>query len=77
MEIQGIVQNGVIVPSDSAALRDGTRVRILLTPTQAEPTSKKGRSVLDIQPVSVGTILALPTSEDDILGEMLEGRPRC
>jgi hypothetical protein len=28
MELEGVVQNGVIVPDDAAALPDGTRVRI-------------------------------------------------
>jgi hypothetical protein len=32
-------------------------------------------SILDIQPVSVGAILRPPGRDDDLLGEMLEGRP--
>jgi hypothetical protein len=36
MELEGVVQNGVIVPDDSTALREGMRVRI--TPADsAEP----------------------------------------
>ncbi len=32
-------------------------------------------SVLDIATVSVGSVLRPLTSDDDLLGEMLEGRP--
>lgn len=32
-------------------------------------------SVLDIAPVRLGSILRPLTSDDDLLGEMLEGRP--
>ena len=32
-------------------------------------------SVLDIEPVSVGAILQPLGGDDDLLGEMLEGRP--
>jgi hypothetical protein len=31
-------------------------------------------SVLDIPPVSLGRIIRLPGEDDDILGEMMEGR---
>jgi hypothetical protein len=34
MELEGVVQNGVIVPDDPTALPEGTRVRI--TPTVVE-----------------------------------------
>jgi hypothetical protein len=34
------------------------------------------RSVLDIAPVSVGAIIRPLESDDDVLGEMLEGRAR-
>ena len=40
MEIQGVVNNGVIVPDDSTALLDGTRVRI--TPIAADSPSSFG-----------------------------------
>lgn len=32
------------------------------------------QSVLDIAPVSLGKVIRLPDADDDILGEMLEGR---
>jgi hypothetical protein len=32
MELEGVVQNGVIVPDDAAALPEGARVRIIVAP---------------------------------------------
>ena len=32
MELEGVVHNSVIVPDNAAALPEGTRVRILVTP---------------------------------------------
>ena len=34
MELEGVVQNGVIVPDDAAALPEGARVRIIVTPVE-------------------------------------------
>jgi hypothetical protein len=34
MELEGVVQNGVIVPEDATALPEGTRVRILVAPLE-------------------------------------------
>ncbi len=38
MELEGVVQNGVIVPDDALALTEGTRVRIEAVKV-AEPTT--------------------------------------
>ena len=35
MELEGVVQNGVIVPDDATALPEGTRVRITPSPAEA------------------------------------------
>jgi len=40
MEIEGVVHNGVIVPDDSSALSEGTRVRI--TPVTRETARSFG-----------------------------------
>jgi hypothetical protein len=41
----------------------------------AEPQSPTRRhSILDLAPISVGKIIHLPGTEDDLLGEMLEDR---
>lgn len=37
---------------------------------------RRGESIRDIEPVSVGKILRPLSPDDDLLGEMLEGRPR-
>jgi hypothetical protein len=36
--------------------------------------ASKAHSILDIPPVHVGAVLRSLTSDDDLLGEMLEGR---
>jgi hypothetical protein len=38
MDLEGTVQNGIIVPDDSHALSDGTRVRILPLENAVAPT---------------------------------------
>ena len=34
MELEGVVQNGVIVPADATVLAEGTRVRIIVAPAE-------------------------------------------
>ena len=34
MQLQGVVQNGVIVPENGTVLPEGTRVQIIVTPTE-------------------------------------------
>jgi len=41
---------------------------------QRHEAADQAHSVLDIQPVSLGRILAPFAADDDLLGEMLEGR---
>ncbi|MEI7687066.1 MAG: hypothetical protein WCL32_18770 [Planctomycetota bacterium] len=38
MELEGVVQNGVIVPDDAQALAEGTRVRIEPVKAEKQPT---------------------------------------
>jgi hypothetical protein len=40
----------------------------------ARATGPKPHSILDVPPVSLGAVLRPLTSDDDLLGEMLEGR---
>ena len=51
----------------TARLHDGRTVPLPLS-------ARAGRSVLDIGPVSVGKVLRPLSPDDDLLGEMLEGR---
>jgi hypothetical protein len=46
-----------------------------VSPTDvATAAATKPHRILDIPPVSVGAVLRPLTSDDDVLGEMLEGR---
>ncbi len=70
MVARGRVQNGVVVLADGVRLPEGEEVTVLASPT----TGSKAHSILDIPPVSLGSVVQPLTSEDDLLGEMLEGR---
>lgn len=41
MELEGVVQNGVVVPDDASALPEGTRVRITSAVPDTPPTFGK------------------------------------
>jgi len=49
--------------------------RYLEDSLQSPASAKNGHSVLDIPAVHLGAILQPPGPGDDVLGEMLEGRP--
>ncbi len=75
MIAQGHVQNGVIVLDGDIRLPEGQEVTVLTqesSPVTAQPARK--HSVLDIPPLNVGSILRPLGPDDDLLGEMLEGR---
>jgi hypothetical protein len=78
MEFRGRVTNGVVVPDNGVQLPEGQEVTILApdTPPPSRPmAAAEGHSVLDIPPISIGAILRPLTSDDDLLGEMLDDRP--
>ena len=52
MELEGVVQNGVIVPDDAAALPEGTRVRI--APVPGEPTRPFGQRFAQFKGAAAG-----------------------
>lgn len=70
MVAHGRVQNGVIVLDDGVRLPEGQLVTVVASTLH----ESKGHSILDIPSISLGSILRPLTSEDDLLGEMLEGR---
>ena len=75
MVARGRVENGVVVLEDGLKLPEGQEVTIL-APGKA-PTSPPGQlqrpySLLDIAPVSLGSIRQPLTTGDDLLGEMLD-----
>ena len=77
MVAHGRVQNGVIVLDGSIRLPEGEEVTVLLPRRILSAAPEDGlplHSVLDVPAVSVGAVLRPLTSDDDLLGEMLEGR---
>ena len=78
MILRGRVQDGVVVLADGVRLPEGQEVTVLAhatVPPAPRIEGSQSRSVLDIATVSVGSVLRPLTSDDDLLGEMLEGRP--
>ena len=77
MVTRGRVQNGVIVLDEGVHLPEGQEVIVLGSGTApAVPSfpSSPPFSVLDIPVVSLGPVLHTQPADDDLLGEMLEGR---
>jgi hypothetical protein len=78
MVARGRVRNGVVVLDDGVRLPEGQEVTVLERGTaMAAPSLRDSSShgVLDIPTVSLGHVLNAPTADDDLLGEMLDGRP--
>jgi hypothetical protein len=73
MVVRGRVNNGVVVLADGVRLPEGQEVTVLAPSGQAFD-DRPAHSVLDIPAVSLGAILRPCTADDDVLGEMLEGR---
>ena len=77
MVAHGRVKNGVVILDGGVRLPEGQHVAVqtIAAPPGGPPTDlAKPHSILDIPPVSVGAVLRPLTSDDDLLGEMLEGR---
>jgi hypothetical protein len=72
MVTSGHVKNGVIVLNNGVQLPEGQEVTVLVP--AAWPAGPQPHSILDIAPVSLGVLLRPLTIEDDLLGEILEGR---
>jgi hypothetical protein len=78
MVAHGRVKNGVMVLDEGVRLPEGQEVTVLaVSEAQVTPPIPlaKPHSILDIPPLSLGPILRPLTADDDLLGEMLEGRP--
>jgi predicted DNA-binding antitoxin AbrB/MazE fold protein len=68
--IEATYENGVLKLERPLPLKDREKVRVTVEGMDA------GRhSILDIRSVSLGQALRPLTPDDDLLGEMLEGRP--
>lgn len=73
MVARGRVRNGVIVLDNGVRLPEGQEVTVLAP--VASPQNGRPHGILDIAPVSLGAVLRPFTADDDLLGDMLEGRP--
>ncbi len=72
MVVRGRVKNGMIVLDGGVRLPEGQEVTVVAhAPSSNAPET---HSVLDIPPVSLGPPLRVDDADDDLLGEMLEGR---
>jgi len=67
--VDATYENGMLKLAHPLPLKDHEKVRVTV-----ERAKQPSRSVLDIPSVSVGEVLRPLSSEDDLLGEMLEGR---
>jgi predicted DNA-binding antitoxin AbrB/MazE fold protein len=67
--VEAIYENGVLKLEQPLPLKDQQRARVTV-----QSLAPEGHSVLDIRPVSLGKVLSPLSPDDDLLGEMLEGR---
>jgi hypothetical protein len=77
MVARGRVKNGVVVLDEGVRLPEGKEVTVLapgIAPGQVSVESAQPHSILEIPAVSLGAVLQPSTPDDDLLGEMLEGR---
>jgi hypothetical protein len=70
MVVRGRVQNGVVVLAEGVRLPEGQEVTVLAP----LPASTEAHSILDIPPVSLGSVARSVTVDDDLLAEMLDDR---
>ena len=78
MVVRGLVQNGVVVLDNGVHLPEGQEVTVLAHGALSRSLRTEGspaHRILDIPTVGLGSILRPLTSDDDLLGEMREGRP--
>lgn len=67
--VEAIYEHGVLKLERPLPLRDRERVRVTI-----EGINCERHSILDIQPISLGQVLKPLSLDDDLLGELLEGR---
>jgi hypothetical protein len=78
MIARGRVHEGVVLLEDGVRLPEGQEVTVLAPDKELDGVPSEGtprHGILDIPPVSLGQVLRPLTGDDDLLGEMLEGRP--
>ncbi|MDA1050974.1 MAG: antitoxin family protein [Planctomycetota bacterium] len=67
--VEATYENGVLKLAQALPLNDREKVRVTI-----ERLGRGAHSVFDIRPISLGQVLRPLTRDDDVLGEMLEGR---
>ncbi len=67
--VEATYENGVLKLEHPLPLQEHEKVRVTV-----ESLTTQRHSVMDIEPVSLGQIYHGWSSDDDLLGEMLEGR---
>jgi hypothetical protein len=72
MVARGRVRNGVVVLDDGVRLPEGQEVTVLAPATPLQDAHTQG--LLEIEPVSAGAVLRPFTTDDDLLGDMLDER---
>jgi hypothetical protein len=72
--VRGRVEKGVVVLDEGVHLPEGQEVSVL-APDSDRAGGPASHSILDVPPASVGIVLRPLTSDDDVLGEMLDEQP--
>ena len=67
--VEATYENGVLKLEQPLPLKDQEKVRVTV-----ESLTTEGHSVMDIEPISLGKVHRPLLADDDLLGEMLEGR---
>jgi hypothetical protein len=78
MVARGRVRDGVVVLDNDVRLPEGQEVTVMthgIASNSPQKEISRSHGVLDIATVSLGSVLDPLASDDDLLGEMLEGRP--
>src|SRR5437879_5668825 len=78
MIAKGRVKNGVVVLDNGVRIAEGQEVTVLTSTDGPASPPREGmglHSVRDIPPISLRAVLRPFSGDDDLLGEMLEGRP--
>jgi hypothetical protein len=78
MVARGHVQNGVVVLEEGVRLPEGQEVTVVApgaAPAARLTQSSPPHGLLDVPPVRLGPVLRPLSADEDLLEEMLEGRP--
>ena len=67
--VEATYENGVLKLEQPLPFKDQEKVRVTV-----ESLTTQGHSIIDIEPVSLGQVHRALSADDDLLGEMLEGR---